>query len=252
MDFIDYNYIITCISHGRHDTIKKLFSIVGTEDVLFFVKDQEDRNNYIKAGARYVLPVGSLMESRNASLEFCFSRDKISVQLSDDLVKISLNNFDGKRSGVSMTVVEVLNKIIPIFNKSKYKFAGFPPTDNPFFSMKEEEYNKFIVGDFILVKPNDLRFDQNLHLKEDYDYTLQNIKENNGCVRYGYFLNTFKHYSNKGGAVSYRNDNLEQKTIDYLISKWGSCISKNSKRENEILLNKNCYEILHSTQIGMF
>ena len=58
---------------------------------------------------------------------------------------------------------------MPHFINSDYFFAGFPPTNNPFFALKEYEYNQFIVGDFILIKPNELRFDDNLRLKEDYD-----------------------------------------------------------------------------------
>ena len=105
---------------------------------------------------------------------------------------------------------------------------------------------------FIIIKPNNLRFDSSLRLKEDYDYTLQHIKEFGGCVRYGLFLCSFKHYSNKGGAVSYRTNNLEQETIKYLMEKWGECIKLNPKRENEILLNRKSYDILNSKQQTLF
>ena len=70
--------------------------------------------------------------------------------------------------------------------------------------------------------------------------------------RYGGYLNTFKHYSNKGGAVTYRTNNLEQETINYLKQKWGACIKLNPKRENEILLNRNTFNILHNKQTKLF
>jgi len=73
-----------------------------------------------------------------------------------------------------------------------------------------------------------------------------------GCLRYGKYLTSFKHYTNKGGVVGYRDTELEQKTIQYLIDKWGECIKLNSKRENEILLNKNSLEILTSQQTSLF
>ena len=63
---------------------------------------------------------------------------------------------------------------------------------------------------------------------------------------------SFKHYSNKGGAVDYRTTKLEQETINYLVKKWGDCIRLNTKRENEILLNRNSYKILNSKQINLF
>jgi len=246
------DYIITCISHNRHENVKDFTEKVGTENVVFFVKDQTDKDNYILNGAKKVIISGSLMDSRNASLDYCFAKDKICVQLSDDLEKIMTNDFTGKRTYNYVKVVDVLDSVIINFFNSKYYFAGFPPTNNPFFSLKETEINKFIVGDFIIIKPNQLKFDNALSLKEDYDYTLQHIKHLGGCIRYGGFLNSFKHYLNKGGAVDYRTVELEQKTIKQLQNKWGECIRLNPKRENEILLNKNSYNILNSNQQNLF
>ena len=246
------DYLITCISHNRHENIKDFLDKVGTNNVVFFVKDETDKENYLKNGANEVVISGSLMDSRNASLDYCFAKNKICVQLSDDLEKIMTNDFTGKRTHEYVQVVDVMENTINHFVESKYFFAGFPPTNNPFFALKEIELNKFIVGDFIIVKPNHLKFDDKLRLKEDYDYTLQHINEFNGCIRYGAFLNSFKHYSNKGGAVDYRTSILEQETINYLKTKWGNCIKDNPKRENEILLNKKSFEILNSNQQSLF
>lgn len=250
MDFLDYN--ICCISHNRAEGITDFLSVVGTDDVIFFVKDEQDFVNYIKAGAKKVVVGGSLMDSRNIALEYCFKQNKISVQLSDDLVKVAVNDFTGKRTHKTITVYEALQKILPLFVEEPYYLAGFPPTDNPFFSTKPVEYSKFIVGDFIIIKPCKLKFDTNIQLKEDYDYTLQHIKTYSGCVRYGYFLNTFKHYTNKGGVVEYRSAKKEQETIKYLMAKWPKCIIENSKRPNEILLVKNAFDILNTKQQSLF
>ena len=245
------DYILTCISHNRADNIQNFFKVLGTEDVVFFVKDEFDKNNYLNKGAKKVIVSGTLMDSRNQSLRYCFERNKISIQLSDDLENIMLNDFTGKRTKEYVNINIVLSDIMPHFINSKYLFAGFPPTNNPFFALKEYEYNKFIVGDFILIKPNQLKFDTNLRLKEDYDYTLQHIKQV-GCIRYQKYLNSFRHYSNFGGAVSYRTNKLEKETILYLQQKWGECIKLNPKRENEILLNKKSFNILHSQQQQLF
>ncbi len=237
-------YLITCISHNRHENLTKIFEKFGTKEITFFVKDEQDKTNYEKHGAANVIISGSLMDSRNAALKHAFGLNLICIQLSDDLEKIAVNDFTGKRTGQTVTAKEAIDDIIQEFRSSKYNFAGFPPTDNPFFALKPLEENKFIVGDFILVKPNGLVFDSNLRLKEDYDYTLQHIKEYGGCIRFGKYLNTFKHYSNSGGAVSYRNDELEQKTIQYLKEKWGACVVENPKRKNEILLSRDSLKII--------
>ena len=87
----------------------------------------------------------------------------------------------------------------------------------------------------LFVKPNELRFDKQLTLKEDYDFTLQNIQKAQ-VLRYQKYLLTFKHYSNKGVAVDIRNDQEEQKNIMILKSKWGDKVKLNTKRKNEILI----------------
>lgn len=234
------NYKICCISHNRHENVRSFLEKVGTDDVTFFVKDQDDLRMYKQAGAIDVVITGSLINSRNMALKNSFSEGKICVQLSDDLETIKQNNFSGKRMDKKVSVLQVLETILPEFIQSKYLLSGFPPTDNPFFALNETDINKFIVGDFIIVKPCKLLFDDKLSLKEDYDYTLQHIQAHDGCVRYGSFLTTFKHYKNKGGAVDYRTEQLEQQTIKYLLQKWGSgCLTLNPKRKNEILINRD-------------
>jgi len=245
-------YIITCISHNRHENVKDFFKKVGTEDVVFFVKDQTDIDNYKLNGAKIVIASGNLMDSRNAALDYCFNVNAVCVELSDDLESIMVNDFTGKRTKEYVTVLKALENIMPKFIESDYQLAGFPPTNNPFFALNEYDLNKFIVGDFLIIKPTTIRFDKNLKLKEDYDFCLSFMKLKGGCIRYADYLMSFKHYSNKGGAVDYRTTDLEQKTIKYLIEKWGDCIRLNTKRENEILLNKNSFKILNSNQINLF
>ena len=87
----------------------------------------------------------------------------------------------------------------------------------------------------LFVKPHGIRFDTQLTLEEDYDFTLQHIQQAK-VLRYQKYLFSFKHYSNKGGAVDIRNDKEEQKNIMILKSKWGDKIRLNPKRQNEILI----------------
>jgi hypothetical protein len=250
-------YKICCISHNRHENLDEIFNTFGTKNIYFFVKDDIDKNNYIKNGAENVIVSGKLIESRNAALDFCFANDEICIQISDDLKSINFNDFTGKRTKQPAQVTDVIDNILPEFYNSHYLLCGFPPTDNPFFALNQVDNGKFIVGDFIFIKPNHLRFDSNLELKEDYDYCLQHMQEFGGCLRYGLFLTSFIHYSNKGGAVSYRNDKKEQDTISYLINKWGDDIVKmNAKRTNEILLNRSAIDILKNrknvSQMSLF
>ena len=46
-----------------------------------------------------------------------------------------------------------------------------------------------------------------------------------------------------------KKNNKIKSNLKYLINKWGECIRLNPKRENEILLNKDSFNILNSNQI---
>ena len=245
------DYIITCISHRRPDNVKTVFETTGTEEIVFVVNDQKDVDDYKAAGAVEVVTGGSLVGNRNAALDYCFKRDKICVQIDDDLISVAINDFTGKRTKQYVTVKQAIEDLIVGFIKSDYKFAGAPPTENPFFATKVSQENILITAPFTLTKPNNIRFDKNIRLKEDYDYTLQHI-EQGGCIRYHKYLFNFKRYGNEGGAVSYRTSELEQQSIQYLQAKWGECIKLNTKRENEILINKNSKQILLSNQQSLF
>lgn len=250
---MENKYQICCISHGRHENLARLIKLFGTDNIIFFVKDQEDLEKYTYQNNCRAIISGGVIESRNAALQYCQKMGVICVQMSDDLKKIAVNDFTGKRTGLEVTAKEAIEDIIIEFEKSEYKLCGFPPTDNPFFALKPYELNKFIVGDFIIIKPNDIRFDTNINLKEDYDYTLQHIKKYGGCIRYAKYLNSFEHYVNKGGAVSHRTAIQEQNIIRYLMQKWGSCIRLNPKRQNEILfVNTITKEMLNINQSTLF
>jgi hypothetical protein len=219
------------ISAGRYNDLP--FDIEQKNKYIFCVKNGE-KKLYEKSGCKNVYETGNLMQSRNFALEHAFNDNKICVQLSDDIKKITTNQNFGKKKTV--TLEYAINDIVNKFIKVKgVELLGVPPTDNYFFANKLVVENKFCIGDMLFVKPNELRFDETLSLKEDYDYTLQHINKGK-VIRYQKYLFTFKHYSNKGGAVDIRNDKEEEKNIMILKSKWGDKIRLNPKRKNEILI----------------
>lgn len=193
--------------------------------------------NLYLGGRGSVIESGGLCESRNRALMDASVLGIPCVQLSDDLKKIEyLFEFEGKVEAKEITFEEAVGKMMEV--DKIFRMIGVAPTGNPFFwDKKEYTTNKFIVGDFILVRPCGLFFDENLKLKEDYDYTLQHITTFGGVARYGSILAHFAHRTNAGGAVEYRDPEREQEMITYLKNKWGKFIRDNPRRPNEILLN---------------
>lgn len=219
------------ISAGRYDRLP--FNKSQKANYIFCVKNGE-KKLYLDAGCLNVYETGNLMQSRNFALEHAFKLKYICVQLSDDIKKVVINKNFGKPIKVELDFV--IEDIVSKFNNIKgINLLGIPPTDNFFFANRLISLNTFCIGDLFFVKPNDIRFDEQLTLKEDYDYTLQH-KERGDVIRYQKYLFTFEHYTNKGGAVDIRDDKEEKKNIMILKSKWGNKVKLNSKRKNEILI----------------
>ena len=225
------NHKVYVISANRYNELP--FNKEQKEKYIFCVKNGQ-KELYEQNGCKNVYNTGNLMDSRNFALEHSFKNNNICVQLSDDIKKVTTNkNFVKKRL---VPLDEAIEDIVGRFKKINGVYLmGVPPTDNFFFANKIVVENKFCIGDMLFIKPNELRFDNQLTLKEDYDYTLQHIQKGK-VLRYQKYLFTFQHYSNKGGAVDIRNDKEEQKNIMILKSKWGDKVKLNTKRKNEILI----------------
>lgn len=220
------------ISAGRYDKLN--FNAEQKQKYIFCVKKGE-KHLYEKHGCKNVFETGTLMQSRNAALDMAFNENKICVQLSDDLKKVTTNkNFTLKKQ---VDIDFAIQELIKVFMKVEGVYLmGIPPTSNDFFAKSLISKNTFCIGDMLFIKPNDLRFDTSLTLKEDYDYTLQHLEKYKNCFRYQKYLFEFEHYKNKGGAVDYRTEKEEQKNIMILKSKWGDKVRLNTKRKNEILI----------------
>lgn len=85
----------------------------------------------------------------------------------------------------------------------------------------------FIGGPFqAVLKSNKCRYDEALPLKEDYDFTIQNLNKYRRVLRINRFFYEAKQSQQAGGCAVYRNRQTEQEQFDLLQKKWGSEIVK--------------------------
>ncbi len=230
-----------CVSYKRAHTLPEMDSFIRENAIFCIWKEEEEE--YKKYGAKKFIFGKGLLDQRNQALQHAYEENANCVQIDDDLVEVRINNFDGKK-GDLVSFEEAYNDFISFAENSKAQLIGMPPTNNPFFAKKEVQNNAFCIASFMLAKPTSLRFDENLSLKEDYDYTLQHIKEYGLVQRYQKYLFTFRHYSNTGGVVDYRNDELENKNMMYLLKKWGGALKMHPKRKNEVLFQRSLQKYL--------
>lgn len=231
------NCFVTVISHLRSKNVPMLSQLIGNAT---WIVGKGEREAYEMAGAEFVDEGGGLCESRNHALKRAFALGVPCIQISDDLKKLELGFHDGdKKKAKPISFEDAVSSILKTMDEHKLMLGGVAPTANLFYFNKEVSTNLFVIGDFIIVKPCQLFFDEKLKLKEDYDYTIQHFRKFGGAVRRNDILASFLHRTNAGGACASRTSKLEQESIAYLKKKWPNMIKDNPRRPDEILLARS-------------
>ena len=218
-------------------------SIVGEDNVYVFFHNVEDASQYkinIKNKIITNTPRGAAI-AKNSILNFFKAGEEI-VLMDDDVTSVSKLSFDSKKL-IKLKPFEILKefeKCFEICKKNNCFLWGIYPVENYFF-MKHKISNKcLLVGHILGVIINDLRFDENLPVKNDYDYALQNIVKYKKVARFD-FLTCDGKVNSKGGLdYIYKSKDLYEKDFNKFMEKWsgysGFKLKINPKRKNEVLL----------------
>lgn len=99
------------------------------------------------------------------------------------------------------------------------------------------EYSPFsfkstILGPFQCYNNLDLRYDEELPLKEDYDLSLQVLQKYHITLRFNAYHYICKQHTNVGGCASYRTIQREKEQFNLLQKKWGANIVKSDQKTN--------------------
>lgn len=226
---------IAVISSGRPGAPYEMRPHLGVMEATWFVGEGEGDDYALYARPQdTIIEGGGLCQSRNAALREAFRDGKECLQISDDLKKLERLQL-GNAGTAPMTLGMAIVEMRAAMKETGAKLAGVAPTNNPFYASRKVNDHGFCVGDLILVAPSQPGFDEDLRLKEDYDFTAQHLAAYGKVARCDWILASFAHRTNRGGAVAYRTTELEQATIAQLKAKWPEAIRDNPKRPDEIL-----------------
>lgn len=89
--------------------------------------------------------------------------------------------------------------------------------------------SSIILGPFCVHLENDLRYDEKLPLKEDYDIAIQHLNKYRGILRLNAYHYDVEQSSQAGGCAAIRNIKREKEQFDLLQKKWGSEIVKEDR-----------------------
>lgn len=112
-----------------------------------------------------------------------------------------------------------------------YRLWGVNCNSDP---MSYRHYSPFsmsniILGPFCVHLNNDIRYDEKLPLKEDYDLAIQHLNKYRGILRLNGYHYICEQSTNKGGCAAMRNRQREKEQFELLQKKWGSDIVREDK-----------------------
>lgn len=213
---------------------------VKTLDYIPYCKvyvDVDEYENYIKANKGYeenIVSVpkgiqGNLCRIRNYILKQELKENDVCLIIDDDLKGIYY--WEGlKENKVNAEQLRIfLEKYSIIAKDIGARFWGVNCNADP---QCYREYSPFSTVSYVggpfqcFLKGNDLFYDENLPLKEDYDMTLQQLNKYRVVLRVNKFFYKCEQSTIAGGCATYRNIDREIEQLNLLQKKWGSKIVK--------------------------
>lgn len=233
-------------------TVHRQFKDAGVTETWYV--DAESVQDYKKLGLKVVVG-GKLTEARNKALDDAAKLGKICVQASDDIsawvyregpnakdrTDDALNAAHNAAVRYIVTPVAaarfILAKMRGVEGKQP-KLGGVYPLGSCSRTFAGDAFARrhFIIGDFFVADKSKVRFDRNMKLKEDYDFACAHIQAHGSVMRCQRMTLSVKHYTNGGGAVTYRKAAEERRNIAILKKKWPGRFRDNPKRKNEVIM----------------
>jgi len=243
--------IKVCIpTHNRPNvtTLNILNKEFNCSDIYLFVNDAEQRLKYAEHEGLLNIVVTNtkgIQKARNAILNYFEKGEKI-VMLDDDIESVSQLKGHTRKDGQvkkalreldAKGIREFMEYAFEICEKNETKLWGIYPVNNPFYMDMKINNKGFVIGSFMGIINSDIRFDDNLPLKEDYQFTADHIIRHKKIARFDYVTAKIKHYTNSGGVVDLRKEKqqMEAKCCEYLLGKYPQMFRPNPRRENEVL-----------------
>jgi hypothetical protein len=198
----------------------------------------------VESYEKYDLPIlkcpdsaqGNVSRVRNWILDYAKDEDLLIVD--DDLKSLSRyegNNLHKMDSEEASNFIEYGFELAKEFGvkmwgvniiQDKGAYREYTP-----FSFKN-----VILGPFGGFLNCDIRYDENLPLKEDYDYSLQCLNKYRKILRINFVHYNCDQHTNLGGCAEYRTVQAEQDQFVALRKKWGKEIVK--KDDNKRVTNR--------------
>jgi hypothetical protein len=162
------------------------------------------------------------------------------LMVDDDLKHIQRILPDAKRSIKRLNVDEIHELCLNGFQMAEDCSSGIwgiNPTDSRkcYQQARPLSFSNVVLGPFLGILDKELRFDERITLKEDYDFFLQHLNAHRKVLRFNYFNYIADHQKLPGGCQDYRTEDLERVNFEIFQKKWGSkIVAENFKNKGSI------------------
>ena len=170
---------------------------------------------------------GNASRIRNWILDNLMQDNDAIATLDDDCKGIGLWQYQRKRMLNPEELCEFVESLAILTKDAGLYFFGMNCVldKGAYREYTPFNFNNFIGGPFQgHIKGTVIRYDESLCLKEDYDITLQHLKEYGGALRANFAFYDVKQAEQVGGCASQRSSAEENRQFDLLQKKWGTKI----------------------------
>ena len=226
---------------------------VETLDYLPFCKvwvDHKEYDDYIKANPGFEKNIiscpegiqGNVSRIRNYILDQEFNNGADVVCIVDDDIKGIYRYIGPKEMPYEKKLItaeefeDFIEHFTIVCDEMGFKLWGVNLNQD---ALSYRQYTPFstvsvILGPFSChLKGSEIRYDEALPLKEDYDLAIQHLMKYRGVLRVNFCFYDCKQSKQAGGCATYRNYEREKSQLELLQKKWGSKIVKIDNAENQ-------------------
>ena len=107
--------------------------------------------------------------------------------------------------------------------------GGFCNIDNPLFRAKHYKYNTLADGRAVVVRKTHLRYDESVHLQDDYCFTAMNLKAFGVVVINNWVLPDFSRYTEGGAGTKEQRMGDKIAECSYLVQNYPEWIAIRDK-----------------------
>ena len=191
-----------------------------------YVVARSEKRAYVRAGRRVIAVPNAIQGNVSRVRNYILDNFNPVLILDDDIRRFGRWNNQENQKLTTDEAMEFIEQAFNLARELKAKMWGMNllPDKGAYREYTPFAFRSVILGPVQGFTGLDLRYDEALPLKEDYDLSLQVLNKYRRTLRFNMMHYVCDQHSNVGGCATYRTMERERKQFSLLQKKWGSDI----------------------------